>query len=104
MSKLDRKGRPVSVMSNRERQAMLEQLLGIWNDHPRWGLGQLVSKVASVRSGVSGSVERISDADMQAGLDALVPLAWEVEEFGASPAWPADVPEPLPGSGSQSSV
>lgn len=70
---------------------MLERLLGVWNDHPKWGLGQLVAKAASIRSGVSVSVEKASDADISAGIDAMVPMPWEVDELGARPVEPASV-------------
>ena len=89
--KLDRKKRPVSTLSADGRKIMLEQLLGIWNDHPRWGLGQLVAKAASIPSGTRVSVEKASDADIQAGLDALIPMAWEVDELDARPVQPVEI-------------
>lgn len=84
----DRKGRPISTLTRDERQTLLEQLLGIWHQHPRWGLGQLVHKAACIESGTRVSVEKASDATIIHGLVALTPERWEVEDHGESPAFP----------------
>lgn len=92
---VDRKGRPVSVLDGEERKALLEQLLGIWHANPRWCLGQLVTKAASIPAGVRvTSLEHVADADIADGLTALSPLDWEIELFGAEPAVPVEIVDP----------
>ena len=81
--KVDRKKRPISTLNPEERKAMVEQLLGVWNDHPRWGLGQLIAKAASIPHGTRVSVEKAPDSDILVGLEAMIPMAWAVEEMGA---------------------
>lgn len=78
--KLDRRRRPISTLGRAGRQHVVEELLSVWNSHPQWGLGQLVAKAARIGAGEGASVERLTDDQLQAGLDAMIPMAWEVED------------------------
>lgn len=90
--KLDRKGRPVSVLDAEERKALLEQLLGVWHDNPRWCLGQLVSKAATISAGARvTALDRTPDVDIINGLTALSPMNWEIEDLGAAPVAPMEI-------------
>lgn len=88
MPKLDKKGRPVSMLSQYERRELLGELLGVWEAHPRWGLGQLVSKVSLIGAGCKVDLAKQVDGEIVSGIRALVPDDWEVEEFDAHPASP----------------
>lgn len=88
MPKLDKKGRPVSMLSQYERREFMGELLGIWEAHPRWNFGQLVDKVSRIHAGTSVTLAKVDDPEMLVGVRALVPADWEVEEFGAHPAPP----------------
>lgn len=85
---IDKKGRPVSMLSQFERRELIEALLGVWEAHPRWGIGQLVHKVAMIHAGCRTDIERVTDAQFSVGLSAMVPDDWEVEEQSAHPAAP----------------
>lgn len=88
MPKLDKKGRPISMLSQYERRELMGELLGIWEAHPRWNFGQLVDKVSRIHAGTSVTLAKVTDEEMKVGLKALVPDDWEVEEYSAHPATP----------------
>lgn len=97
--RVDRRKRPISTLSPQERKFMLETLLGVWNDHPRWGLGQLVTKAASIVPGERVSIEKATDQSIMAGLEALIPAGWEVEHEGAADVVPVPLAEPVESAG-----
>lgn len=90
--KLDRRRRPISTLGRAGRQHVAEELLSVWNAHPHWGLGQLIAKAAKIGAGEGASIERLTDAQLQAGLDAMIPMEWEVEDRAHRAVVAATVP------------
>lgn len=90
MTSVDRKGRPVSGLTSRQRAEMLSGLLGVWEAHPSWGLGQLVAKCATAGAGCREAVDGVRDSVIADGIAAMRPDDWELE-LGDHPALPASL-------------